>query len=347
MSEILFVIKNNPYLLALSFMVGALVAAVIIDFIGRHVFMHLAKKTATDIDDEIIATTRKPIFVSVMMIGLSFSIPLLSPTEVITRYTDGILLTLAVLMWTGAGMRVSKTILRAMSRRMVENTFIQPRTLPLFEITFKALFVGGAAYGICLIWHVDVTAWIASAGIMGIAVGFAAKDTLSNLFSGIFILADAPYKLGDFIVLDSGERGEVTEIGIRTTRIMTRDDIQIIIPNAAIGNAKVANESGGPYTKTRIRISVGVAYGSDIDQVRQVLYDVAINAEHVVKDPEPRVRFRKFGDSSLLFQLMCWIDNPVYRGRCIDELNSSVYKRFTAEKIVIPFPQTDVHLKKS
>ena len=77
-------------------------------------------------------------------------------------------------------------------------------------------------------------------------MGFAAKDTLANLFAGVFILADAPYKIGDFIVLDGGERGRVTKIGIRTTRILTRDDVEITIPNATIANSKIINESGGP-----------------------------------------------------------------------------------------------------
>ena len=189
-----------------------------------------------------------------------------------------------------------------------------------------------------------MTAWLASAGILGIAIGFAAKDTLANLFSGIFILADAPYKIGDFILLDSGERGQVTEIGIRSTRILTRDDIEIIIPNAAIANAKIVNESGGPYSKARVRVNVGVAYGSDIDRVRAVLEDIGRKSEFLVDDPAPRVRFRELGESSLNFQLLGWVAEPVQRGVALDELYTAVYKRFAEENITIPFPQRDVHL---
>jgi MscS family membrane protein len=180
-----------------------------------------------------------------------------------------VLVTLTILLWTGAGMRIGKSLLGALARRADAKGLVQQRTLPLFEITVKTVIVGGAAYGVLITWHVDVTAWLASAGILGIAIGFASKDTLANLFSGIFILADAPYKIGDFIVLDTGERGQVTDIGIRSTRILTRDDIQIIIPNAAIGSAKIVNESGGPHPKRRVRVSVGVAYGSDIEKVSE------------------------------------------------------------------------------
>ncbi len=217
--------------------------------------------------------------------------------------------------------------------------------MPLFDILHRLVIIGGAAYAILLAWNVDVTAWLASAGVVGIAVGFAAKDTLANLFAGIFILADAPYKIGDFIILDSGERGRVTDIGIRSTRLLTRDDIEITLPNAVIANAKIVNETGGHHEKERIRLTIGVAYGSDIDKVREVLTDAAVQCEMVVNDPEPRVRFREFGASSLVFQLMAWIDEPILRGRVLDRLNSDVYKRFNAEGIEIPFPQRVVTVR--
>ncbi len=176
------------------------------------------------------------------------------------------------------------------------------------------------------------------------AIGFAAKDTLANLFGGIFILADAPYKVGDFVVLGSGERGEVTQIGLRSTRLLTRDDVEVTVPNAVIANAKIVNESGGPWVKERVRVKVGVAYGSDIDQVREVLMAVAAENPHVEQDPEPRVRFRAFGDSGLDFELLAWVREPVLRGRVLDALNTEVYKRFAAAGIEIPYPKRDVYL---
>ncbi len=147
-----------------------------------------------------------------------------------------------------------------------------------------------------------MTAWVASAGIVGLALSFAAKDTLSNLFAGVSIIMDAPYKEGDYIILETGERGQVTEIGLRSTRILTRDDVEITIPNGIIGNGKIINEAGGPPSQHRIRAAVGVAYGSDIDQVMEVLVAVAIAHPEVLSIPEPRVRFRTFGDFALNFE---------------------------------------------
>ena len=98
---------------------------------------------------------------------------------------------------------------------------------------------------------------------------------MANLFSGIFIVADATYKIGDYIVIDSGERGMVTNLGMRSTRLVTRDDVEVTIPNAVIANAKIVNESGGPWEKERIRVPVGVAYGTDTRKVDGILREIA------------------------------------------------------------------------
>jgi len=222
---------------------------------------------------------------------------------------------------------------------------VQDRTIPLFEMTLKIILIAAVAYFLLAIWGINPTAWLASAGVIGIAVGFAAKDSLANLFSGIFIVADAPYKLGDYIVLDSGERGAVVSLGMRSTRLLTRDDIEITIPNAVIANAKIINESGGPWEKERIRIPVGVAYGSDVDQICELLKEIALAHPEISKNPEPRVRLRAFGASSLDFELMGWIEHPELRGRIRHELHMDIYKGFAKAGVVIPFPQQDIHVK--
>ncbi len=161
----------------------------------------------------------------------------------------------------------------------------------------------------------------------------------------MFILADGPYKIGDFVVLDTGERGEVTHIGMRSTRLLTRDDVEITVPNSIMGNTTIVNESGGPHEKFRIRVQVSVAYGADIDEVREALLSVAAREESVCDEPEPRVRFRRFGASGLDFELLCWINEPVLSGRVVDILNSSVYKLFQASGIEIPYAKQDIYVK--
>lgn len=337
---------SNEYFIALGILLAAMVVALLVNVIVTKVLYRLASKTHTKLDDAIIAAIQKPLFFSVVLAGIAFALRRFDLGETWLFVVDGVALTLGILVWASAAMRIGHDVLETLAARIDDFRFVQPRTLPLFEISVKILIVGSAAYSLLLAWDVDVTAWLASAGILGIAIGFAAKDTLSNFFAGIFIVADAPYKIGDFIILDSGERGRVTDIGIRSTRLLTRDDIEIILPNAAIGNAKVINETGGPEEYERVRVDVGVAYGSDIDQVREVLEQIARNSQYLVPEPAPRVRFRKLGDSALEFQLMGWIAEPVLRGRALDELNSAVYKRFGEVGIRIPFPQRTVHMQK-
>lgn len=338
-------IAPNRYLQALLIIVLFAAVAKIADMIMTRIIRRLLEKTKFTLDDKILDIFHRPIFVSIMLFGLALATGRLGFSATVYFVTLSGLKTVAIFLWATAVARFLQLILALVSRDDSRFTLIQDRTLPLFNNLLMIMVVALGVYFVFLAWNIDVTAWMASAGILGLAISFAAKDTLANLFSGVFIVADAPYKLGDFIVLDSGERGEVTRIGIRSTRLLTRDDVEITVPNSIMGNAKITNEAGGPHEKYRIRIKVGVAYGSDIDKVHEVLMDVAERHPEVCKTPAPRVRFRAFGDSSLDHELLCWVERPVLRGKLTHMLNTEVYKRFLKEGIDIPFPQRDVHIK--
>jgi small-conductance mechanosensitive channel len=333
-----------PGVRAIAIIVGSIAAAGIVERVLRTTLVRLARRTKTDLDDIFVAAVRRPVFLSVILIGLSFAVDEL-PLEGQASMIEALLETLGVIIWSGAGFRVSIAVLEALSRRSTDTSIIQPRTLPVFEMLLKVAVVGAAVYFMFLAWRIDLTAWLASAGIVGIAIGFAAKDTLANLFSGIFIVADAPYKVGDFILLDEGLRGQVTKIGIRSTRILTRDDVEITVPNAVIGASKIVNETGGPHIKQRIAVTVDVAYGSDIDLVREVLLTCPTGVAGIAEHPVPQVRFREFGGSGLAFELLVWLTDPIVREPVIDGLNCAIYKAFARAKIEIPFSQHDLHLR--
>jgi small-conductance mechanosensitive channel len=335
---------EHNYLEAVALIVIFLVAGLLVDWLISRGLARWAKRTDTDLDDRLIKLIHRPIFISVVLVGLWLaSLQLDLPATYLTLL-HRIIKTSALLVWVVFVLRGSSLFLEILSRFEDRVPLIQPRTLSLFNTTIKVLVVGGGLYFLFLTWGIDVGGLLLTGGIAGIAVGFAAKDTLANLFSGFFILADAPYQVGDFIVLDSGERGQVTHMGLRSTRLLTQDDIEITIPNAVIGNAKITNESGGRWEKERIRVKVGVAYGSDVDRVRQVLMEIAEGNPSIDHEPEPRVRFRRFGESGLDFELLGWIHEPVLRGRVLDALNTEVYKRFQVEGIEIPYPKRDVYL---
>lgn len=334
----------NPYIQALLILLFSLGLAKIVDLLFTKALPRLAGRTRTAIDERLIGILHRPIFYSILLAGAYVAITRFSLPGKALFYLGGLLKSLALIVWSWAVLRIALLLIQTMERKAREQELIRRRFAPLLENLAKIVVFVIALIILLSIWGISVTALLASAGIAGIIIGFAARDILANFFGGLFVLADSPYKIGDYIVLDSGERGMVTDIGLRSTRIRTRDDIEITIPNAQIANSKIVNESG-PQEKMRVRIRVGVAYGSDIDKVRAILGRIAAENEHVCEEPEPRVRFREFGDSSLNFELLCWIDKPLARGRILDQLNTAIYKRFAEEGVVIPFPQRDLHVK--
>jgi MscS family membrane protein len=306
-----------------------------------------AKRSYTHFDDRIVEYLHRPIFYSVLIFGLLLIVRVFDLDSLVALKVDAMLLTCGLFLWSGLLTRVSRMILQSMSARSRDGALVRPQTLPLFENFTIVVIVVFVLYLLFVIWEIDMTAWLASAGIVGIAIGFAAKDTLANLFSGVFILADGTYKIGDFIVLDTGERGEISHIGLRTTRMFTTDFAEISVPNAVIGNAVVINESGGRNRASRIRVAVGVAYGTDIARVQDILASIAATNELVHSEPGPVIRFRKFGGSSLDFELLCWVEQPANRGRLIHELNISIYNAFNEQGIEIPYAKQDVYIKET
>ena len=334
----------NPYVQAVAIAVAFIIIGKLAEFVLSRLILKLVSRSKTEFDDELVNLLHRPIFISFVLIGLTlatYRLPMPARPEFITL---GLLKTIAIIVWYNFLRGVVNLILKAVKARADRSKWYVSM-LPLMKNIVTAIMLALAAYFIFLAWNFDIAAWLGAAGIIGLALSFAAKDTLSNLFAGVSIAADAPYKEGDFIILDSGERGMVTHIGLRSTRLLTRDDVEITIPNGIIGNAKITNEAGGPSTRHRIRVAVGVAYGSDIDQVIEVLEAVARDHDEICKTPDPRVRFRAFGDSSLDFELLCWIDRPVDRGRLRHELYCAVYKSFIKHNIEIPFPQRDLHVR--
>ena len=321
--------------------IGAVIVAKIADIIFTRIFSRLVSKTQTSLDDKIVDLLHRPIFYSIIFIGLSIAVKRAGIPDYIDFAVVGIFKTITILIWFIILTRIFVISMKWASGRTSSKLF-QHKTLPLFNNLGKILITLFGVYFICLSWNINLNGWLASAGVLGIVLGLAAKDTVANFFAGIFLMADSPFKEGDYILLDTGERGYVKNMGIRSTRIMTRDDIEITIPNSVIASSKIVNESGGPAEIERVRITLQVAYGSDIDNVKELLKSIAVENSNVMDDPEPRVRFREFADSGLKLQLLFWIYKPEIRGRTVDEVNTEIYKQFAQNNISIPYPTMNV-----
>ncbi len=336
-------LSKIPYVQAAIVVVVALVAAKITGlFIGR-VLSRLAKKTRIEADDMILAIVQKPVCNTIVFQGFREAIPYLGFSERLSRYGDAFFATAIIIFWMIGGIRLSSLFLDRSMVRIADITGIGGEIIPLAKTLTKIVIIVTGFILILSAWRIDITPFLASAGIVGVAVALAAKETLSNFFGGVSIFVDKPYKLGDYIILESGERGEVVEIGVRSTRVKTRDDVVITIPNSIMAHSKIVNESV-PVERYRVRIAVGVAYGSDVNKVEEILTQEAVKNAEVVADPAPRARFRAFGASALEFELQCWIRDPANKGLVTHQLNKNIYNTFAEQGVTIPFPQRDVHL---
>lgn len=343
--EWLQVLEPYPFLQALLILLLFLVLAALVDRIFSGAIARAVSVTETDLDDRVLRILHRPIFTTVALLGVLLAVEPLDLAQEMSGRIGSLVNTFLIVIWLWFGLLFSRMLLDVMRDQGDRFELVQRTTAPLLKNVVAFLFIVAGAYGILKAWDIDVTALVASAGIIGLALSFAAQDTLANFFAGMAILADRPYQIGHYIILDSGERGRVTHIGLRSTRLLTRDDVEVSIPNGIMGNAKIVNEASGVPDQYRIRVSVGVAYGSDIDKVMEVLHEVGAAHPRVKAIPEPRVRFRAFGASSLDFDLLCWIERPAQRGLVVHEMNCEVYRKFAEVGITIPFPQQDLYIK--
>lgn len=183
------------------------------------------------------------------------------------------------------------------------------------------------------------------AGLLSVGIGFGLQNIASNFISGIILLFERPIKIGDRITVGD-THGDVKEIKIRSTTIITPDNIAIIVPNSDFISGRVTNWSYGD-PRVRLHLPVGVAYRSDVDQVKQLLLEAARSHPQVLPHPEPDVRFTAFGDSALQFDLLFWVGEAKGGVRVLSDLRYQLHQRFKENGIEIPFPQREIHLKTS
>src|SRR5213596_2180843 len=182
------------------------------------------------------------------------------------------------------------------------------------------------------------------AGAVGVGVGFGLQNIASNFISGLVILAERPITIGDRVEV-AGIIGRVQQIRARSTVIMTSDNIAMIVPNSKFIDSPVTNWHYGDQ-RVRFRLPVGVAYGSDVNKVREALIAAASEHSATLSDPEPTAYLEKFGDSTIDFELVAWTEEMSYKPRRFkSDLNYLIYKHLTAAGIEIPNPQRDVHIR--
>jgi len=334
---------------AVIILIGGIAGIVLIKAVGRFLIQQ-AKKTENVLDDIILSSIGKPLILFLIISTLYFS---LAASTVIPPDYDWILDSKYLMVCiTVLATWILWSFVRSVAIQYEE--YILSVTSHEAGIRFYHFF--RSTFGYCIwiiagviilkILNVDITPLLAAGGIVGIAAGFAGKDILGNFFSGALLAADQPFHVGDRIQVQE-YTGDVISIGPRSTRIQTLDNQLITIPNSILTNDIVINYAE-PDVRIKVRISIGVAYGSDIDLVKALLRSVAdecIASGLCIADPEPSVFFLEFGQSSLNLQLVIWTDKYTMTLEIRDFINCRIQKVFQEAGIEIPYPQMDVYIK--
>jgi small-conductance mechanosensitive channel len=307
----------------------------------------LTSFTSTDLDDRVLQRVIPYVSRLFVVLGVYLAIRSLPLNEKLIQIASGVIYIILVvivcnliyhlfgelLKWYAAGQE--DTSGAAMSRQMV----------PVAEKIVSLFLMGAALIVVLKHFSYDIFSLVTALGIGSLAIGMAAKDTLAHMISGFTIMLDRPFRIGDRIQLIGGQVGDVTDIGLRSTKIKTLDNQLLIIPNSDLCNTMLTNQAF-PNSRAKGRINIGVAYGSDVDLVKQLLVATAGEVGDVLPDPQPEAFLTGFGDSALNMALFFWVEEYATLFAVTDKINSLILKRFGEHSIEIPFPTRTVKMEK-
>lgn len=336
-------IMGNLYLRFLFILVVALVVAFIAKLIVKGVLSPLARRTKTKIDDLIVKSISSVIFYIVIAIGFKVGF---QNFEFETFTWNNLIDTLLIIIVAILLIRIVRNFAQHWKVDWAAKTesTADDRLIPLIEKILGALVVILATIFIFDAWNINISPLLGTAGIAGIALSFAVKDSLANILGGIQLVMDKTFKVGDKVELDSGEMGVILDIGLRSTKLKTYDNEVIYIPNGSLANTKVKNFTV-PDLSVRVNVDFGVEYGSDTEKVRQVVLEAVRKTENVLEDPEPVVQFLKMSDFSLDFVARAWVKEYTLAYRTKLNMTDAIYNELNKAGIGIPFPTRTVYTK--
>lgn len=338
----------DPLMVSAGILVTAFVLATLVLLILKIATKMIASKTKTELDDRLLETVQSPIFRLIIIGGFYLSVANLKiggeTIELILR----LVLTFAYLTIIFFVLRVLRVFVDYGLKNLAAKTdsAMDDEIIPIFH---KAAIIVIWAFGLIMVlgaWGVDVAPFLAGLGIAGLAISFALQSTLSNVVSGISIIMDKTFKVGDKVELDSGEVGVVHEITLRSTRIRTYDNEVIIIPNNNMASAKIKNFTQ-PDLKLRVVVPFTVEYGNDPDKViKLITAALKKNIKGTMKEPAPDVVFVNMNDFSLDFRARFWVEHygDAYAKKL--ETTDLIYETLGKNKIGIPFPTRTIYMKK-
>ncbi len=321
--------------------------AVIFYFVVDPLAHLLTRRTESELDDILLRILRLPVFVLIVLIGTVSSIEILDlPGDVIANIETTYQI-MFVLLGAWIAYKVYDEVVIYLAKQYAKrtNTEMDDAIIPIMEKLGMIIIPIIALMTIFSIMGYDLTVLLVGAGFLGIVVGLAAQSTLANFFAGMQLLVERPFKVGDTIMLSDGGHGEITHLGLRATEIYDNtNDYVIVVPNDKMANDPIINVVR-PGRELTIAVLVGVAYGSDIEVVKQQMNEAAMETPNAVKGKQPRIRLNDFADSAINMKIFIDIDDANNRWRAASDFRERLYKRFSENGIEIPFPQRVVHIK--
>jgi small-conductance mechanosensitive channel len=318
-------------------------------WIGRPVlFRHLdrwALKSKARFDDVVVQSLRGPFLLWVVILGLELAVQSSDLPPRASALADKVLFILWVVSLTAVGAKLAGSLVKLYGGGIAS-------ALPVSTLTQGLASLVVVTIGILIILdslHVSVTPILTALGVGGVAVALALQDTLSNLFAGFYVSVAGQVRIGDYIKLDMGQEGYVTDISWRSTTLRALPNNLIVVPNAKLAQAIVTNYHL-PEKRMSLLLPVSVSYDSDPEAIERILIEEAsagVPGIHgLLADPAPFVRFIPgFGNSSLDFTLICQVAEFVDQYLAQHELRKRIFKRFRREGIEIPFPIRTLYIK--
>ncbi len=343
----IYAIDITSYVVAILILAIFFLIAQILRFLSNKTLTTIVNKTKINLDEKAIKILDMPIFYSIVLIGAYQSFMYIGSQSQYAPDFIRIIKTIAIVIWAYSLSGLASLIILKSGHKISKKkkSSLDDELAPILRRLSGIIIYFIGIMFVLKIWNFDITPFLASAGIAGFIIAFAAQDTISHLFGGVSIYFDKPFKIGDRIQLESGEIGDVLDIGMRSTRIKTFDETVIIMPNSRMAGSKIINYNL-PEAKIKAKVTIGVSYDSDIDKVKNTLLEIAQNTEDVAKDPAPSVYFSEIGEYSLKFLLITWAENPDKQFDVKTRMNEAIIKRFREEGISIPYPTRDVNLRK-
>jgi small-conductance mechanosensitive channel len=333
--------------LAIVFIVGTVVASWVIGLILKVLTRRVFRKTETHLDDAIIEAVSLPVRIAVIVFGFQLAIRQLEfiPDNLSEPINSSFFVIYLALVYL-ALLRLIRSLTYWYAKEVASqtDTELDDKFLSFFRALANVIVT--AIVVIVLLGHfgIEPSALVATLGIGTLAVALAAQETLSDMIAGFMIMLDQPFVVGDRVAIqDIDTWGDVTEVGLRSTRILTRDNRMVSVPNSVIGKGLVVNYSD-PSTVYRVETHVGIAYGTDVEQARKVMSDALAAEEWVMQEKPIEALLLEFGESALIFRVRCWIEHYVETRRVMDKMNSALYRSLSKAEIVIPMPQWSVQL---